>query len=68
MKKSIKYIALLTLGITIGTSNLNSIFYATNANQISSFTSQPIPGVTIVDETNNILARSKVGGGMEIVE
>lgn len=164
MKKSIKYITLLTLGITIGTSNLNSIFYVTNANQvsakkvtkdkkskkhtkkkkvakkktksklsnsfkqsvktmvnnlnqqtgdtltitkvtypgtygvkytvnkdqwlnlssadkktfsdgldndtnkISSFTSQPIPGVIIVDETNNILARSKVGGGMEIVE
>lgn len=164
MKKSIKYITLLTLGITIGTSNLNSIFYATNANQvsakkvtkdkkskkhakkkkaakkktksklsnsfkqsvktmvnnlnqqtgdtltitkvtypgaygvrytvnkdqwvnlsitdkktfsdgldddtnkISSFTNQPIPGVTVVDETNNILARSKVGGGMELVE
>lgn len=37
-------------------------------NIISSFTDQPILGVTVIDETNNIHARSKVGGGMEIVE
>lgn len=36
--------------------------------KIASMTSQPTPGVTIVDDTNTVLSRSKLGGGMKIIE